>query len=103
MNLITLFLTCADTEEAEKIADKLLDEKLAACVKQAAITSDYLWKGKRQRSQEVLLIIDSTEDKFDQIEAAVKVVHSYDTFVLTAYPVTKASAGVQEWVEESIN
>ena len=102
MNLITLFLTCADQAEADKIAGKLLDDKLAACVKQAAITSDYLWKGKPQHGREVLLIIDSAEDKFDQIEAAVKSVHSYDTFVLTAYPVFKASAGVEEWVKREL-
>lgn len=102
MKLITLFLTCADTAEAKKIADKLLDDKLAACVKQAAITSDYLWKGRKQHGQEVLLIIDSTEDKFGQIEAAAKTIHSYDTFVLTAYPVVKSSSGVQQWVEESL-
>lgn len=102
MNLITLFLTCGDKAEADKISAKLLDDKLAACVKQAAVTSDFLWKGKQEGGQEVLLIIDSTEDKFDQIEAAVKLIHSYDTFTLTAYPITRASAGVEEWVKESL-
>jgi periplasmic divalent cation tolerance protein len=102
MNLITLFLTCANVQEAKKISDKLLDEKLAACVRQTDVNSDFLWKGKKEHGKEVLLIIDSTEDKFDGIEAAVKRLHSYDVFVLTAYLVIKTSSGVKEWMRESI-
>ncbi|HET7827501.1 MAG TPA: divalent-cation tolerance protein CutA [Candidatus Saccharimonadales bacterium] len=103
MKLITLFLTCADRAEADKIAAKLLDDKLAACVKQAAITSDYLWQGQKQHGDEVLLIIDSAEEKYDAIDSAIKQLHSYDTFVLTAYPVVRSSQGVEKWVKESIS
>ena len=103
MKLITLFLTCADKTEADKIAAKLLDEKLVACVKQTAIASDYLWQGQKQDGDETMLIIDSVEQKFDEIEAAVKEIHGYDTFVLTAYPVIKASAGVEQWIKEVID
>jgi ribonuclease HI len=103
MNLITLFLTCGSPAQAKKISDKLLDERLAVCIKQTDINSDFLWKGKKERGKEVLLIIDSAEDKFDAIEAAVKEVHSYETFVLTAYPVVKASADVRQWAEQELN
>jgi periplasmic divalent cation tolerance protein len=102
MNLITLFLICGSQEEAKKISAKLLQDKLAACVRQTGVVSDFLWKGQQEHGEEVLLIIDSVEEKLDQIEAAIKQIHSYDTFVLTAYPVTKASAGVEEWVKESL-
>jgi periplasmic divalent cation tolerance protein len=103
MNLITLFLTCANDEEAEKISAKLLEDKLVACVKQTDVKSDFLWKGKKESSQEVLLVIDSAEDKFEAIEAAVKALHSYDTFVLTAYPIVKASKDVKEWISEELD
>ncbi len=101
MNLITLLLTCSGQDEAKKITDKLLDEKLAACVRRADVKSDFWWQGKRQRAEEVQLIIESTEDKFEGIEAAVRRLHSYDTFVLTAHPVIKTSEGVENWVKES--
>lgn len=102
MNLITLFLTCSDKSEADKISAKLLDNKLAACVKQTDVISDFLWKGKQDHSEEVLLIIDTVEEKFDQIEVAIKQIHSYNTFVLAAYPVSKSSQGVEQWVKESL-
>jgi periplasmic divalent cation tolerance protein len=100
MNLITLLLTCANQSEAESISKKLLDDKLAACVRQGNVSSDFLWKGEKEQADEVLLVIESTEEKFDAIESAVKQLHSYETFVLTAYPVIKASKGVEEWVRE---
>jgi periplasmic divalent cation tolerance protein len=100
MDLITLFLTCANEQEAKTISDKLLDEKLAACVKSTDVKSDYSWKGQKQHSDEVLLIIDSAQEKFETIEAAVKEIHSYDVFVLTSYPVDRASAGVEQWIKE---
>jgi periplasmic divalent cation tolerance protein len=98
-----MFLSCANGEEAQKITDKLLDEKLAACVRQTDVKSDFWWKGQKQQAEEVQLIIESIEDKFDAIESAVRESHGYETFVLTAYPVFKASRGVVEWVEEAVS
>lgn len=103
MGLITLFLTCANHGEAQKITDKLLDEKLAACVRQTRVKSDFWWQGKKEHADEVQLIIESTEEKFDEIEAVVRRLHSHKTFVLTAYSVLKSSAGVEKWAEEEIS
>lgn len=102
MKLITLFLTCADKAEADKISAKLLDEKLITCARQAPVTSSYWWKGRIERADETQLIMESAEDRFDQIEAVVKKLHSYETFMLTAYPVIKASRGVEHWVKEDL-
>lgn len=103
MNLITLFLTCANQPEAKKISKALLDKKLAACVKITDVKSDYLWQGQKQHGEEALLIIDSAAEKFDEIESTVKKLHSYDVFVLSAYPVARSSKGVEAWVKEVTN
>ena len=98
MKPITLILTCADKHEAQKIADKLLEERLAACVRRVDVNSDYRWKGTVEHADEVQLFIESREDKFDDIEAAVRKIHSYEIFVLMAYPVLKSSKGVDDWL-----
>jgi periplasmic divalent cation tolerance protein len=100
MKLITLLLTCANEEEAQKISDALLDKKLAVCARSIDVKSTFWWQGRRENTSEVQLIIDSTEAKFDEIETTVRSLHSYKTFVLTAYPVLRASAGVEDWVKE---
>lgn len=102
MKLTTLFLTCADQEEAQKIADGIIDNKLAACVRLTDVNSTYWWDGNKENSREVMLIMESVESKFEEIEIMVRGMHSYDTFVLTSYPIAKASAGVQDWVEKEL-
>jgi len=102
MQLITLFLTCANKAEADRIVAKLLDDKLITCSRRVAVSSDYWWKGKQERANEIQLIMESAEDKFDQIEATVSQFHSYEMFTLTAYPVIKASRGVEHWVKEDL-
>ncbi len=100
--LCQLWLTCADTEEASKIVKLLLDEKLIVCAKQVPITSDFLWESKIDHSNEVLLVMDSKLDIFDQVEAEVEKVHSYDIFVLQAIPVVRISKGAKNWLESRV-
>jgi periplasmic divalent cation tolerance protein len=100
VKLITLLLTCADPGEARKITQALLDKKLAACIRSFDVKSTFWWQEKQDNTSEVQLIIESAEDKFDEIETTVRALHSYETFVLMAYPVLKASAGVEDWVNE---
>jgi len=101
MNLMTLLLTCANRQEAQNIAQVLLDRKLAACVRLTDVNSSFWWQGKVENTDEVQLAIESREDKFDEIEACIRQLHSYETFALTAYPVLKASKGVEGWVKEA--
>jgi periplasmic divalent cation tolerance protein len=98
-----LFLTCANQSEAEKITRLLLNKHLAACVKQASVESKYLWEGEVEESEEVLLIMDSEESLFGQIEQEVANLHSYDTFVLQAIPVSKISKKAETWLNKSLN
>ena len=97
-----LLLTCANQKEADMIAQRLLDKKLAACVKQLSIKSSSWWQGKRQNAKEVLLLIETMASKFTAIEKQVKQLHSYEQFVLQEIPVTKTSAGVVEWIKGSL-
>lgn len=103
MNIVTLQVTCANEEEAVAVSSAILNAKLAACVKRQPITSAFWWNGKIDNSQEVLLIIETVAEMFDVIEAKIKEIHSYDTFVLLEYPVSRASAGVEAWLEENIS
>ncbi|OGL30463.1 hypothetical protein A3F37_01150 [Candidatus Saccharibacteria bacterium RIFCSPHIGHO2_12_FULL_41_12] len=98
-----LWLTCTDQKEADKIAKALLEKRLIACAKQVAITSDFIWEGKIERNNEILLIMESREDLFDEIEAEVAKLHSYDSFVLTATPITKVSKKAQKWLDKELN
>jgi periplasmic divalent cation tolerance protein len=98
MTLVTLTLSCKDLVEANTISHALLEHRLIACAKTSPIESVFLWKGQIEKAAEVLLTMESTLENFAAIEAIVKELHSYELFVLQAYPILKASQGVEEWV-----
>jgi periplasmic divalent cation tolerance protein len=97
-----LLLTCRDVDEADKIAKVLLQQKLIVCVKQLAVSSEFLWHGDINHNDEVLLMMDSREDLFDQVESEVAKLHTYDTFVLQAIPVTRTSKRALQWMAEEL-
>jgi periplasmic divalent cation tolerance protein len=97
-----LWLTCADKKEADKIANTLLVKHLVACAKQLPVSADFHWQGKIEHSDEVLLIMDSKLDLFEEIEKEVAKLHSYETFVLEAIPVVKVSKKAENWLKSEI-
>src|SRR6185369_8460711 len=103
MELILIYLSCANDEEALKIANHLLDKKLIACTKRMPVSSVYWWQGNKDSADESLLIMETFADKFDAIEEEVKKIHSYTQIVMLAIPVIKSAKGVAEWVKENIN
>ena len=101
-NFCQLWLTCANKEEADKIANTLLVKYLIACAKQIPVGSDFRWKNNVEHSDEVLLLMESRLDLFEKIEAEIAKIHSYETFVLEAVPVVKVSKKAQNWLKEEI-
>ncbi len=95
-------MSCADKAEADKIAETLLDKKLIACAKQLPVKSSFAWEGKISTSEEIWMSMETREDLFDEIEAEVAKLHSYDTFVLTSTPINKISKKAEAWVKESL-
>ena len=97
-----LWLTCADKKEADRIAKALLSKHLVACVRQFPVSSDFWWQDKINHSDEILLQMESANELFDKIEAEVKKLHSYDTFVLEATPVEKVSKEAEQWLKGAV-
>ena len=103
MSYCQLWLTCEDTAEADTIAHALLDKRLITCAKQLPVTADFAWKGAKEHSDEILLVMESREDLFDQVEAEVAKLHSYETFVLQAIPMSRLSKKAETWLSEEIS
>lgn len=102
MKIVMLFLTCAHQAEADKISTYLLENNLIACAKTMQISAKFQWQGSVDTTNEILLIMDTLESKFSEIERQLKKLHSYTTFVLTALEVTRVSSGVADWIKKSL-
>lgn len=102
MKICVLFLTCVNNEEADKISKTLLEKKLIYCAKRFPVSSSFLWEGKIDKAEEVLLIMDSIEENFEKIKKEVAKLHSYKTFVLSASPINKTTNNVKKWILEEL-
>jgi len=97
-----LYLTCADDKEAEKISQALLEKRLAVCIKKSPVSSSFLWKGKIDHANEILLIMESIEEKFAETEKEVAKLHSYESFVLFSSPISQTTKKVKDWMKKEL-
>ncbi|OGH48289.1 MAG: hypothetical protein A3A51_00640 [Candidatus Levybacteria bacterium RIFCSPLOWO2_01_FULL_39_10] len=96
------YITCKDKKEARKIADVLLNKKLIICAKEIPVYSSFIWKGKIEKTNEILLLLESVKENFKAIEKEIRKIHSYETFVLFEIPVSKTTKDVKNWIKDSI-
>ena len=96
-----LLLTTAPEKEAEKIRKKIVEERLAACALAFPVSSLYWWKGKIEKSGEVLLIFKTTEKKKEEIMKRVRELHPYELPFIAFFKV-EASEDYEKWVEEVV-
>ena len=99
-DIIIILVTAGSEGEAEKIAQTLVEERLAACVNIISpIRSIYRWEGKTQDDREWLLVIKTERKHFADVEARVKSLHSYQVPEVIALPVVDGSERYLEWVK----
>ena len=100
---IIVFVTCESREQAETIAQTVVTEKFAACVNVLpGIRSCYVWEGKLNWSDEILLIIKTTRARFDQLQDRIKALHSYSVPEIVGVTIDAALERYAEWIESSV-
>ncbi len=100
---ILVFITTKSKQEAETIANSLLEKKLIACANIVEhIDSFFWWQNKIDSSREALLIAKSRKELFEQILAVVKEKHSYELPEIIAIPLVNADEDYLKWLDESI-
>jgi periplasmic divalent cation tolerance protein len=98
---IQIMTTTETKEEAEKIAQYLVEQKLAACVQiTGPIVSTYRWKGNVETACEWLCLIKTREGLYDKVETAIKKLHSYETPEIIAIPIIKGSSEYLSWLDD---
>jgi periplasmic divalent cation tolerance protein len=101
-DVIVVFMTAANGEEATRLAEMLVGAHLAACVQiLPEMESVYRWQGKIERQSEILLLAKTTRAKFAELEREVRALHSYDTPEIIAVPVVDGSAPYLDWLNEA--
>jgi periplasmic divalent cation tolerance protein len=96
---IIVFITAPNREEASRLAEMLIEARLAACVQiLPGVESVYQWQGNVERQEEVLLTVKTIKSRFEELEREVRSRHSYETPEILSVPVIACSAPYLEWL-----
>jgi periplasmic divalent cation tolerance protein len=91
-----IYITTSSLEEGEKIGEKLVQERLAACVNIIPeIHSFYWWEGKLCRDKEAVILAKTTWERKDELIKRVKEMHSYTVPGILVIPV---EGGLKEFL-----
>lgn len=98
-----VLVTMANKQEAEKIIQHLLDDKLIACANIiGSVTSFFRWSGNIERAEECLVLLKSRKDLFERLTEVVKTMHSYEVPEILALPVVEGSKDYLDWLESCL-
>jgi periplasmic divalent cation tolerance protein len=100
---IVILATAGSFRQARKIARRLVEQRLAACVNiSSPVRSLYWWEGKIADDREYLLLIKTTRKLFAGVKDAVLETHSYTTPEIISLPVIEGSLGYLRWIDDCV-
>jgi len=87
-----------DRAAAERIANLVIEKRLAACVNILACRSVYRWKGEIQNDEEHPMLIKTTAERYPALEQALRAAHPYELPEIIAVPIERGLPAYLEWV-----
>ncbi len=98
-DFIVVLVTTGSREEAQQIAEALLEQRKAACVNVVPqVSSRFWWQGQLDSADENLLIIKTAASMLEDIIGIVKSKHSYDVPEVIALPIVGGNPDYLDWV-----
>ena len=98
---IVVLTTVPNAEEAETLARKIIESKLAACVQVLPLMkSFYFWEDQIQTDSEHLLLIKTIIEKYDELEKFIQANHSYDVPEIVALAAERVSESYLGWMKD---
>ena len=105
-DLILVYITCEDKQEAQKVGDHLLKKRLVACINIIpGMESHYFWPANSstiESSRETILICKTLESKWELIEKEVIKIHSYTNPCILAIPVLQITENYSKWLRTKL-
>ena len=99
---LLVLITSASREEAEDIARKLVEDRLAACVNIVPhVRSLFWWENQLSEEEEILLIVKTRRSRFRALVLRVKALHSYSVPEIIALPIVEGHTSYLQWIEDS--
>lgn len=96
--MLSVILTSCPPDHAQKIADALVQQQVAACVQAIpGVRSTYRWQGAIQRDDETVLLIKTPCARVQACMAALQAVHPYEVPEMVEIPAGQVGAAYLAW------
>ena len=96
---VSIMLCTAPEDEARSLSDRLLEQRLVACVNLVGpIESRYRWEGAIEVGRETLMVIKTASERTAEVRDRLLEWHSYDTPEVLELGVASGAARYLDWV-----
>ncbi|MBQ8234487.1 MAG: divalent-cation tolerance protein CutA [Bacilli bacterium] len=89
-------------EDAKKIIDKLLDNKLVASCQMVESNSKWNWKQNKEESMEYLIFMKTKKSLQEKIYNVIKEIHSYECFEFAVFDLTSINSDYLNWIDGEV-
>ncbi|CAN8021966.1 unnamed protein product [Ixodes persulcatus] len=97
------YVTAPDQQVAKKLAEALVQKKLAACVNIIPnVVFVYEWKNEIQTDSEVLMVIKSRTLRLDEMTTFVRENHPYEVCEVKSTPIQHGNPPYLKWLSEVV-
>ena len=96
-DLIAVYTTVANEEQAQLLASAAIENNLTACVQSEPIRSTYRWQGQIEQQEEIRLLLKTTRTAYPKLEKLMLELHPYELPAIFAVPVCDASGAYAQW------
>lgn len=99
MEYIVIYCTVPNKKEGREIARELVQKKAAACVNIVdKVESIFSWDGELSEEKELLLMIKTRKDCFNNVNMIIHSLHSYTVPEVIAVPICQADETYLKWI-----
>ena len=101
---VLVLSTVGKREDADRIAQALVGERLAACVNVVpGVVSTYRWKGEVEREDELLLLIKTRAERVEELGARLRALHPYELAEMVVLPIAGGYPPYLDWIAEGVS
>ena len=102
MALVLVMVTFPDDDSAKSMIEKVLEQRLAACILHMEVNSSYISENQNQQEQEVLALFKTNQTNFEQLEQYISTHHPYDVPAILKIDAS-ANQDYQNWIDSIIS
>ncbi len=103
MKYCCVLSTVPGIKKARVLAGLLVSQRLAACVQiLPGLESHYRWRGRKETSQEVLLLIKTRMSSYKKLEKTLLENHPYEVPEIICLPITKGNRSYLDWISKEV-